>query len=210
MKLVSPEINSYCETHSHPVSALLQALAAETRDTRTDAMMLTGTLEGNFLRLLVRLSQTRRLLEIGTFTGYSALAMAEALPADGELISCDLSPESTAMARRYWAQSPHGSKIQLLLGPALDTLADLNGEFDMVFIDADKTNYSAYWEACLPKLRRGGLIVVDNVLWSGRVLDPQAESDHAIHALNQRAAADPRVECVMLPVRDGMLLGWKK
>lgn len=210
MNLVSSEINQYCEKHSHPVSELLQNLASETRETMQAAVMLTGTLEGNLLRMLIHLTQAKRILEIGTFTGYSALSMAEALPEDGELITCDVSEESTSLARRYWEQSPHGSKIKLRLGPALDTIASLDGGLDLVFIDADKTNYSNYWQACLPKVRPGGLVVVDNVLWSGRVLNPQGESDHAIVALNELAIADSRVECVMLPVRDGMLLAWKK
>lgn len=210
MKFVAPEINAYCEAHSNPVSALLTALASETRDQRQDAMMLTGNLEGNLLRLLIRLSGARRVLEIGTFTGYSALAMAEALPAGGQLITCDVNPETSAIAKRYWDQSPHGSKIEQRMGPALDTIAGLADGIDLVFIDADKSNYGNYWEACLPKLRSGGLMVVDNVLWSGRVLNPEAESDHAIAALNDRAVSDERVECVMLPVRDGMLLAWKK
>ncbi|HEY9843838.1 MAG: O-methyltransferase [Candidatus Sericytochromatia bacterium] len=210
MKFVAEEINQYCEAHSYPVSELLQTLAAKTRADVPGAIMLVGTLEGRLLRLLVRLSQARRVLEIGTFTGYSALSMAEALPDDGELISCDINAETTQLAQETWNQSPHGPKIKLKLGPALETIAGLSGSFDMVFVDADKTNYSNYWQACVPKLRPGGLIVVDNVLWSGRALDPKEESDHAIAALNELASRDDRVETVMLPVRDGMLLGWKK
>lgn len=210
MKFVSEEISAYCEAHSRPISPLLTALASETRAHVPGAMMLVGTLEGNLLRLLIRISNARRVLEIGTFTGYSALTMAEALPDDGELITCDVNPDSTAVARRHWEQSPHGHKIQLKLAPALETISSLEGELDMVFIDADKENYLNYWQACVPRLRPGGLIVVDNVLWSGRVLDPQADSDRAIAALNDFAVRDDRIECVMLPVRDGMLLGWKK
>lgn len=210
MKFVDEEINNYCEAHSYPVSDLLTALADKTRAEVPAAIMLVGVLEGRLLRMLVRLSQARRILEIGTFTGYSALTMAEALPDDGELITCDVSAETTALAQEYWNQSPHGHKIKLRLGPALETIPTLEGPLDMVFIDADKTNYGHYWQACVPRLRPGGLIVVDNVLWSGRVLDPQHESDHAINDLNRMAVSDERVETVMLPVRDGMLLGWKK
>lgn len=210
MKFVAEEINQYCENHSYPVSELLTGLAADTRAEVPGAMMLVGVLEGRLLRMLIHLTRARRVLEIGTFTGYSALTMAEALPADGELITCDVNAETTARAQDVWNRSPDGHKIKLRLGPALETIQTLEGEFDMIFIDADKTNYGHYWEACLPRLRTGGLMVVDNVLWSGRVLDPQAESDHAIAALNDRAVADERVETVMLPIRDGMLLGWKK
>lgn len=210
MKFVAEEIHQYCEQHSLAVSPLLEKLAAETRAQVPYAQMLVGVLEGRLLRLLVHLSQARRILEIGTFTGYSALTMAEALPEDGRLITCDINAETTSRAQAAWNQSPHGDKIELRLGPALETLATLEGDFDMIFIDADKTNYGHYWEACLPRLRPGGLLVVDNVLWSGRVLDPQDESDHAIAALNDLASRDARVETVMLPVRDGMLLAWKK
>jgi caffeoyl-CoA O-methyltransferase len=171
--------------------------------------MLSGHLEGTFLRFLVQLSGARKILEIGTFTGFSALAMAEGLPPDGHIITCDVNPDSTAIAREYWAQSPHGDKIELRLAPALDTLATLSGPFDLVFIDADKANYGAYWEAVMPKVRPGGLIAVDNVLWSGRVLDPQAASDQAIAAFNRQAAADTRVETMMLSIRDGLLLARK-
>lgn len=210
MKFVSEEISAYCEAHSQALSPLLIALASETRAHVPGATMLVGTLEGNLLRLLIRLTGAKKVLEIGTFTGYSALTMAEALPEDGELITCDINPDSTAVARRYWEQSPHGHKISLKLAPALKTLETINDPLDMVFIDADKENYLNYWQACLPKLRQGGLMVVDNVLWSGRVLQPESASDHAIASLNDYAAQDKRVECVMLPIRDGMLLAWKK
>ena len=121
-----------------------------------------------------------------------------------------MNPETTAIAKKYWAKVPWGSRIESRLGPALETLADLEGPIDLVFIDADKTNYSAYWELLVPRVRSGGLIVVDNVLWSGKVLEPQSESDHAICALNDRAAADDRVEQVLLTVRDGVLVARKK
>lgn len=210
MKLVSQEIHTYCQQHSHEPSSELQALADVTRANFKHANMMVGALEGNFLRLLIRLSQARRILEIGTFTGYSALSMAEVLPEGGELITCDISAESTATARKHWEQSAHGDKIQLRLGPALETLESLEGPFDLVFIDADKTNYLNYWEAALPKVRVGGLVVVDNVLWSGRVLDPETNVDQAIVDCNLRIASDDRVEALMLPVRDGIFMAWKR
>jgi len=210
MPLIQNEIEDYCEAHSHQPSELLQALYKATHE-RTDLpIMLVGGLEASLLRLLVHLSKARRILEIGTFTGYSALAMAEALPADGEIITCDVNPESTAIAQEYWAQSSHGAKIQLRLGPALETLASLEGQFDMIFIDADKHNYPHYWEACIPRLNPGGLMVADNVFLGGRVLAPEGEAAEAMDQMNKMALADTRVECSMLSVRDGVLLAWKK
>ncbi|MBF2053471.1 MAG: class I SAM-dependent methyltransferase [Candidatus Sericytochromatia bacterium] len=210
MPLNPNELEAYCEAHSHTPSADLQALEKATHEQTDMPIMLVGGLEASLLRLLVRLSHARRILEIGTFTGYSALAMAEVLPAGGELITCDVNPESTAIARQFWAQSSHGEKISLKLGPALETLSTLDGAFDMIFIDADKTAYPAYWEACVPRLAPGGLLVVDNVFLGGQVLQPDSEAAQAVHRMNQMAQADERVECSMLSVRDGVLLAWKK
>lgn len=136
--------------------------------------------------------------------------MAEGLPPGGKLITCDIDPHTTQMARQFWAQSPHGRKINLKLGPALETLQGLKGPFDIVFLDADKENYTRYWEAFLPKVRKGGLVVADNVLWSGRVLNPQEKSDHALAEFNKHVHADKRVEAVMLALGDGLTLAWKK
>jgi len=168
--------------------------------------MLTGTIEGRFLELLVFAAGARRVLEIGTFTGYSALSMAAALPDDGRIDTCDIEPAHVEVARRYVAQSPYGSKITIHLGPALDTIAQLEGEFDLVFIDADKPNYANYYEAVLPRLAERGLIAIDNTLWSGRVLDPQDDHTQSIAALNDRIAADERVIAVQLTIRDGVTL----
>jgi caffeoyl-CoA O-methyltransferase len=144
------------------------------------------------------------------FTGYSGLSMASALPDDGELITCDVDPKAEAIAKRYFARSPHGKKIQVRMGPALETIRSLKDPLDLVFIDADKENYPAYYDAVFPLVRQGGLIVADNALWSGRVLDPKADSDRAIVAYNQKVSSDPRVTKVMLTVRDGMFLALKK
>ncbi len=167
-------------------------------------------MEGTFLRILVRLARARRVVEVGTFTGYSALMMAEGLPEDGELLTCDINPAAAEVARAFFARSPHGHKVQLRLGPALETLQTLRGPIDLAFIDADKTNYSAYYDALVPLLRPGGLLVADNALWSGRVLAPQSPEDHALAAFNAKVAADPRVEKVLLTVRDGMMLALKR
>ena len=210
LTLVPALIDAYAAAHSAPESALLRKLARETFAEMELPQMQVGRVEGAFLRLLVRLSRARRVLEIGTFTGYSALVMAEGLPPGGRLVTCDIDPEATAMARRFWARSPHGGKIELRLGPALKTLRKLKGGFDLAFIDADKVNYGRYWEAVVPKMRRGGLIVADNVLWSGRVLEPRDASDRALRSFAARVRRDKRVEAVMLTVRDGLLLAFKK
>ena len=210
MNIVREALERYAAAHCGPESVLLRRLVRETRAKTDLPQMQVGHLEGVFLRLLVRLTKARRVLEIGTFTGYSALAMAEGLPQGGRLVTCDVNPVTTAMARRFWSQSPHGRKITLKLGPALKTLKTLRGPLDLVFIDADKENYINYWEACVPKVRRGGLLVADNVLWGGRVLRPRDKSDKAIAAFNERVKADPRVEAAMLTVRDGITLAWKR
>lgn len=211
MTVITPEpIETYAAQHAPEEAALLHALALETYATMERPQMQVGRLEGGLLRLLVRAVRAQRVLEIGTFTGYSALAMAEGLPEDGALITCDIDAATAAVAQRYFDQSPHGKKIQLRVGPALETIAKLKGLFDLVFIDADKSNYPQYWDAVLPKVRSGGLLIVDNVLWSGRVLDPQDADSRAISAFNESVRNDPRTESVLLPVRDGITLAWKR
>jgi len=204
LSFIPEELEKYVVSHCTPESALLEKLAADTRDNTQQPQMMVGNVEGLLLRALVRATGAHRVLEIGTFTGYSALAMAEGLPDDGTLITCDVDPEATAIARRYWEQSPHGAKIDLRLGPALETIQSLAGPLDMVFIDADKASYVDYWEAVVPRVRKGGLIVADNVLWSGRVLAPDEPDAEALAAFNDHVAADGRVEQVMLPIRDGI------
>lgn len=210
MQLIAETIDRYIAAHTEPESDLLRALAEETRRETRLPQMQVGHVEGAFLRMLVRLSRAERILEIGTFTGYSALVMAEALPEDGELITCDIDSHAVSIAKKYWDQSPHGYKIESMLGPALDTIPMMDGLFDFAFIDADKENYIYYWEAILPKMRPGGLIAADNVLWSGKVLKPSEKTDHALVAFNDRVIRDSRVESVMLTVRDGVTLAWKK
>jgi caffeoyl-CoA O-methyltransferase len=207
---ISEDLERYVESHSSSEPGLLSALAEETRRATDDPQMMIGHVAGLFLRAMVVASRARRVLEVGTFTGYSTLAMAEGLPDDGIIITCDVDPETTALAKKYWEQSKHGGKIELRLGPALETLEGIEGPIDLAFIDADKQNYINYWEAILPKVRTGGLIVIDNVLWSGRVLDPKEPSDRAIAAFNEHVVRDERVEVVMLPVRDGLTLASKR
>lgn len=210
--LLPAAIEAYARDHTSAPSPLLAELEAHTRARcGQDAEMLIGPVEGALLRLLVRLSVARRVLEIGLFTGYSALTMAEALPEDGELLSCDINPVTTEIARSFFARSPHGRKIEVHLGPALDTLDSLRGQaFDLAFLDADKETYPAYYEKLLDLLRAGGLLIADNVLWSGRVLAPEKATDRALAAFNERVARDPRVEHVLLAVRDGVMVIRKK
>lgn len=208
--IIDASLEAYAARHSSPEPALYRQLVKVTRAKTKRPQMQVGHLEGSFLNLLARLSGAARILEIGTFTGYSALRMAEALPKGGTLIALDIDPHSTNIARSFWKRSRAGKKIKLKLGAALESLKKLRGPFDLVFIDADKENYIRYWNACVPKLRKGGLLIADNVLWSGRVLKPKDPMDSAIVAFNRRVRADRRVDAVMLTVRDGMTLAIKK
>jgi len=206
MDIVSPQIEAYAEAHTSPPLGLLAALADETRATLASPQMLTGTVEGRFLELLVHASGAMRVLEIGTFSGYSALSMAAGLPPDGWIDTCEIDETHAEVARRYIAQSPYADRITIHLGPALETIAALEGEFDFVFIDADKPNYANYLDAVLPRLSARGLIAVDNTLWSGRVVDPQDEATRTMVAFNDRVAADPTLTSALLTIRDGVTL----
>jgi caffeoyl-CoA O-methyltransferase len=208
--IVDPRIEEYAAAHSTPEPALFAALAAETREGTSAPNMMVGTLEGRFLSFLVSMLRPQLVLEIGTFTGYSALSMAEALPPGGRIVTCDISEEHVAIARRHIEASPHGDRIDIRVGPAIDTLKGLDGPFDLAFIDADKTGYLDYYEAIVPKLAPGGVIAVDNVLWSGRVLeDGKADVDEltpVLRQINDHVVADERVESVILQLRDGVTL----
>ncbi|MDQ3978544.1 MAG: class I SAM-dependent methyltransferase [Actinomycetota bacterium] len=208
MEITRDMIDRYATEHSTPEAPWLAALAEETRATSESHGMMVGPLEGRFLEFLVWLAGARSVLEIGMFTGYSALSMAAALPADGRLVTCEIDPERAAIARRHFDGSPFADRIEIRVGPALDTLATLDGPFDLVFIDADKSNYSNYYDAVLPKLADRGIIAADNVLWSGRVLDAEDTSDdtEAIRAFNAKVRDDPRVVNVMVTIRDGVSL----
>ena len=210
-RLINEALEDYARAHSTPLPDVLAEIEQYTRAHRPDAEMLTGPLEGALLRLLVMLSCARRILEIGLFTGYSALTMATALPIDGEIISCEKDPEAIAIAQRFFDSTPHGRKIHIRLGSALDTLEALREEeFDLAFIDADKENYPIYYDRVLPLLRPGGLLIADNTLWSGRVLAPRTPADLGIAAFNRKVRNDPNVEAVLLTVRDGVTVLRKK
>jgi predicted O-methyltransferase YrrM len=206
--IVDEKVEAYAEEHTSPVGDFFERLAEETRAKTEAPQMMVGRIEGQFLARLVRLSGARRILELGTFTGYSSISMASALPPDGRIITCDVDPEATAIARRYMDESGYGDRIEIRLGPALETIETLEGPFDLVFIDADKPSYRSYYEATLPMLAEDGLIIADNVLWSGRVVEEgeDDESTRAIKEFNEHVRADPRVVSVMLTVRDGMTL----
>jgi caffeoyl-CoA O-methyltransferase len=202
MDILDPRIEDYAERLTTPHEPLLAELSEATASELGMTQMLTGPVAGRFLELLVWAARPRRVLEIGTFSGHSALSMAAALPDDGRIDACELDPERAAVAQRFFDRSPHGSKIVLHVGPALETVRLLEGEFDLVFIDADKEGYVGYYEEVLPRLSERGLIVADNTLASGRVVDEQPP----ISAFNEHVAADPRSVQVLLTVRDGMTL----
>ena len=208
--IVDDAIEQYAADHTTPPAEHLRALARETRETLDSPQMLTGDIEGRFLEFLVFLVRPRLVLEIGTYSGYSALSMAGALPADARIVTCELLDEHADVAERHIAAAGESGRIEVRRGPALDTIAGLDGPFDLVFVDADKPGYLDYYEAVLPKLSERGLIVVDNVLWSGRVAqapsDDDAESTIALRAFNDRVCADERVVNVVLTVRDGIML----
>jgi len=205
---VSAEIHQYLIDHSTAVDPVLAELMAETAALGGIARMQISPEQGLFMTMLTRLSGAIDAIEIGTFTGASSLAIARGLPAEGRLLCCDVSDEWTAIARRYWAAAEVDTKITLEIGPAADTLAALpaTAEFDLAFIDADKGGYLTYYEHLVPRLRDGGVILVDNVLWSGTVIDPAVTDGdtEAIRAFNDHVAADDRVDCVMLAIGDGL------
>jgi caffeoyl-CoA O-methyltransferase len=208
IEIVDPRIEQYALEHTTPEPPWFATLAEETRTGTRAPGMMVGTLEGRLLAAFVAMLRPRRVLEIGTFTGYSALSMAESLPPDGTIVTCDISEEHLSIARRHIAASPYADRIEIRSGPALDTIGTLPGPFDLVFIDANKTGYQAYFEATLPKLAPEGVIAVDNVLWSGRPLDPAVSDPDtvAIREFNDAVVADDRIEVVVLPVRDGVSL----
>jgi predicted O-methyltransferase YrrM len=217
MKSLTPEaVARYVLDEATRETPLQQRLRAETARLPNARMQISPD-QGALLALLARLTGTRRALEVGTFTGYSALAVAAALPDDGRLIACDVSEEWTRVARRYWREAGLAAKIELRLGPAAETLAALlrdgqGGAFDFAFIDADKENSDRYYELCLRLLRPGGLIAVDNALWHGAVADPAVQDDetNAIRALNRKARDDDRVDACLATVGDGLLLARKR
>ncbi len=208
--LFDEKLEAYALDHTSEEPELLKQLARETEATMKSSQMLTGTVQATLLKLLVGMIGAKRVLEVGMFTGYGTLMMATALPEEGKILTCEMNPEAESLARRFFSQSSHGHKIEIHMGPALETIPAMKGLFDFIFIDADKKNYTAYYELCLERLRPGGVMTVDNVLWSGKVLDPRDEDSRAIAELNDRIQGDDRVENVLLPIRDGLTMVRKR
>ena len=209
MDFLPPDLTAYAEAHTSPESDLLRGLNRNTRAHIMAPRMLSGHMQGRFLSMLSWMVRPRRILEIGTYTGYSALCLAEGLTDDGLLITIDQNEELEGFARSYWNQSPLKTKIDFRIGLAADIIPTIDETFDLVFIDADKRNNSLYFDLIIDKIRPGGFILADNVLWSGKVIEYVKPSDHdtpAVLAFNQKVQDDPRVENVLLPVRDGIMM----
>lgn len=202
--LVDEAVEDYAYVSTKAEPALLQELIDTTNENMGWPQKLSGRLVGRTLKMLAALTQPRRALEIGMFTGYSALSIAEGMPDDGELICCETNPRAIEMAQGFFDRSVHGHKIEVIFGRAADTLASLEVELDFTFIDADKRSYLHYYQEVKKRTRSGGLIILDNVLWSGKVIQPESELDDILVETNQIIAADPDVENVFLTVRDGM------
>jgi caffeoyl-CoA O-methyltransferase len=207
-RLVAADIETYAQAHSMAESDLCRALQEETQRRMESPQMIVGPLEGAFLKMMTQLVRATSVLEIGMFTGYSALCFAEALPVEGTVLTCEVDEQSAALARQYFARSPIGEKIEIRMGPALDTMRHLKGPFDLIFIDADKINYVNYYRQALDLVSPQGVILIDNVLWGGDVLKqpPPDEKTAAIQDLNPVVATDLRVTAVLVTIRDGVLV----
>ena len=204
--LLTDAIEAYADAHATPLEPLLEELHETTYASMSSPQMISGPVLGRLLRFLVAMAEPRLVVEIGTFTGYSALAMAGGLPEGGRIVTCEVSAERAQFARSWFERSPLGERIELRVGPALDTIAGLDGPYDFVFIDADKEGYTGYYEAVVPKLSPRGVIAVDNTLYGGDVADPVDAGDRAMAAFNDHVQADPRTENILLSVRDGVTL----
>jgi caffeoyl-CoA O-methyltransferase len=208
--LVDESIDRYVFAHTSPEPRWLQSLEERTQREMNDPQMLTGRIEGRLLKLIVQMCRPRFVLEVGTFTGYSALSMAEGLEEGGKILTCEIDPAAQKLAQEAFDASPYGDRIEIRMGPALDTIRNLDRDIDLAFIDADKERYPLYYEETLARTRPGGILVIDNMLWSGKVVDPKDATTRAIASLNQTIAGDERVENVLLTVRDGIQLVRKK
>ena len=206
VQITDSSIEQYAREMTTPESEDVQALV-ESSDAELEYIdMLSGNLVGQLLKMLVKISGAKRILEIGTFTGYSAITMAEALPEDGEIITMEMNLRYQELASKHFEKFDHQKKIKLMKGNAQEMISELHGEFDLIFLDADKLSYEAYFNQTLPFLKSGGIMVVDNVLWDGTVIEPQDHKSEALDAFNQKVSKDERVEQVLLPVRDGVTI----
>lgn len=213
MEFISKDLSDYCENNTSPESDLLAKLNRETHLKVVSPRMLSGHLQGRFLSFISKLHQPKLILEIGTYTGYSALCLAEGLREDGKLISIDVNEETTAFARSFIEKTEYANQIELVLADAKNYIPAIKEPIDLVFIDADKKNYLSYYHLVIDKLNQGGLIIADNVLWSGKITMPESEMDKetlALHQFNQFIQQDKRVENILLPIRDGLMVVRKK
>lgn len=205
---IEPEIQDYAERFTSDESEILRTLREKTFGERDDKSMLSGFYQGRLLANLSKIIQPRRVLEVGTYMGYSALCLAEGLQDDGKIITLDVDEETNQIAKEFWAQTMFYSRIEAYLGDATQIIPTLDEAFDLVFIDADKPNYANYYDLVFPKLKTGGVILADNVLWSGRVLNAENEDENtkALHEFNKKIQADERVSNILLTVRDGLMM----
>ena len=213
MEFISKDLSDYCENNTSPESDLLSKLNRDTHLKVVSPRMLSGHLQGRFLSFISKLHQPKLIVEIGTYTGYSALCLAEGLPNNGKLISIDVNEETTGFAKSFIEQTEFAEKIELVLADAKEYITTITAPIDLVFIDADKKNYLNYYHAVIDKLVSGGLIIADNVLWSGKITMPENEMDKetlALHQFNQFVQQDNRVTNILLPIRDGLMVIRKK
>ncbi len=209
MDFLSEKLTEYIENHSQPEPKLLQELNRETHQKVLQPRMLSGHLQGRVLSMISKLKQPKNILEIGTYTGYSALCLAEGMQKDGEIHTIDINEELKSLQRKYFDRSKYGKQIFQHTGNALEIIPNIEKKFDLSFIDADKTNYCNYFELIVPKMNPGGVILTDNVLWSGKVVEPLKKDDtdtQGIIAFNKMANSDERVESILLPIRDGVMI----
>ena len=211
MNFLPKDIEDYSNAHTSPESDLLKALDRETHLKTLAPRMLSGHLQGRFLSFISKLQRPRRILEIGTFTGYAALCLAEGLTDDGILFSIEANDELESIIEKYFAQSPQAHQLKLILGDALEIIPTLDEVFDIVFIDASKRDYPIYFDLVMDKIEKGGIIIADNILWSGKVTQEKKDIDtQIIDAFNKKILADARLECILLPIRDGLMMARKK
>ncbi len=209
MNIISAEIQDYAENFTSDENEILRELRRKTDSERIDKQMLSGFYQGRLLSMFSRMIAPRRILEIGTFMGYSALCLAEGLTTDGKIITLDIDEETNRIAKEFWAKTEYDNKIESVLGNASEVISNLNEVFDLVFIDADKPAYASYYDAVFPKLRVGGVIIADNVLRGGKVLEVETSDDEdtvALHKFNRKVQSDERVSNVLLAVRDGLMI----
>ncbi len=213
MEFITKDLSDYCENNTSPESDILSQLNRETHLKVVSPRMLSGHLQGRFLSFISKLHQPKLIIEIGTYTGYSALCLAEGLAEDGKLISIDVNEETSAFAKTFISKTKYAHQIELVLADAKEYIPTINEPIDLVFIDADKKNYLNYYHLVIDKLSKGGLIIADNVLWSGKITMPEKDMDKetlALHQFNQFVNKDERVENMLLPIRDGLMVVRKK